>query len=48
MMWLIILCVFLTILTFGFAIENAKLRGNMEGKEYQIMILERRLSKYED
>lgn len=48
MSWLIILCVFLTLLTFGFAIENAKLRGNMEGKEYQVKLLERRLSKYED
>ena len=47
-MWLIILCVFLTILTFGFSIENAKLRWNMEGKEYQIKLLEHRLSKYED
>lgn len=47
-MWLIILCVFLTILTIGFAIENAKLRGSMEGKEYQIKLLEHRLSKYED
>lgn len=48
MIWLIIICVFLTLLTFGFAIENAKLRGNMESKEYKIDLLERRLSKYED
>lgn len=48
MSWLIILCVFLTLLTFGFAIENAKLRGNMEVKEYQIKLLVHRLSKYED
>lgn len=46
-MWWIIALIIVSLLLFGFAVENANLRGKLESRDYEKKILENRLKFHE-
>lgn len=46
-MWLFIIMAFLALLLIGFISENSKLKGQLESREYEKNILEKRLKHLE-
>ncbi len=44
-MWLILIIIFLTLLLVGSLIENGKLSGKLEAREYEKKVLENRLKQ---